>query len=105
MKNGKKLLVAGILVLYVCFAAACSGNDKNNNSVTSSGAMDNSGTMNNTNGTMDNTTGNNAGNAVGNEVDDAGNAVGNAVDDVADGVSDITDDLLGGDRTNTGTNR
>jgi len=36
-------------------------------------------------------------------LENAGDAVGNVVEDAANGVSDITNDLVGGDNTN-GTN-
>ena len=105
---GKKLLVLGILTVYLCMATAC-GNNKNNNNSGSMAATPEStvtppaekGTsatdnMGDTNGNGNTVSENdsmldNAGNAVG----EAGDTVGNIVDDAANGVSDITNDLVG----------
>ena len=129
MKKGKKLLVLGLVLAYMCMATACTNNDKNSGN---SGSLAGSGTQNETGSSAADTNTNDAGdstmndentadtangtdNAVndGNEtnagdgngsvLDDAGNAVGDMVEDAADGVSDITNDLVGDGDNNTTT--
>lgn len=122
MKKGKKLVVLGLLLTYMCMAAACTRNDKKNDNpgsmagnttqhesgTAASGTnQHNTNTAETNNGTTDgtavtDTTDTAAGNAGtagtdnnGSLLDDAGNAVGNIVDDAANGVSDITNDLVG----------
>lgn len=126
MKKGKKLLVLGLVLTYMCLATACTRNNNGNDSGTMAGTETqnetNNNGMNNNNsnvtGTTDTQMGNtsdigdtatddgmldNTGNAIGDAVDDAGNTIGNIVDDAANGVSDITDDLVGGDNHNNST--
>lgn len=115
----KKLLVLGILTVYLCMATAC-GTDKGNSNGNGSMAATPESTVtppaeNSTSATdnMGDTNGN--GNTIsendslldnaGNAVDEAGDTVGNIVDDAANGISDITNDLVGNDNTTTGTNQ
>lgn len=114
---GKKLLVLGILTVYLCMATACGNNKNNNNSgsmaaspspstspatqestvtqtpETGTAATDNMGDTNGNGNTVSENDSmlDNAGNAVG----EAGDTVGDIVDDAANGVSDITNDLVG----------
>ena len=119
-KLSKKLLVFGILTVYLCMATACGTNKGNGNGNGSSmaatpestvtppaesgtSATDNMGDTNGNGNTVSENDSmlDNAGNAV----DEAGDTVGNIVDDAANGISDITNDLVGNDNTTTGTNQ
>lgn len=116
MKSGKKLLVLGLVVAYMCMAVACSTNDDkatdHSGSMAGTGATtetgmngtdNNTGTngTNATNGTTgtvdgvnkDTTNGTHNGDSV---LDDAGNAVGNAVDDAGNAVGNVVDDVADG---------
>jgi hypothetical protein len=125
---GKKLLVLGIITVYLCMATACGTNKNNNNNsgsmaaspspstspaaqgsteaqTTETGTAATDSTMGDMNGNG-NTVGendsmlDNAGNAIG----EAGDTVGNIVDDAANGVSDITNDLVGNGNDTAGNN-
>lgn len=103
-KLSKKLLVFGILTVYLCMATACGTNKGNGNGNGSSmaatpestvtppaekgtSATDNMGDTNGNGNTVSENDSmlDNAGNAV----DEAGDTVGNIVDDAANGISDI----------------
>ena len=113
-KLSKKLLVFGILTVYLCMATACGTNKGNGNGNGSSmaatpestvtpsvekgtSATDNMGDTNGNGNTVSENDSmlDNAGNAV----DEAGDTVGNIVDDAANGISDITNDLVGNDNS------
>ena len=85
-KLSKKLLVFGILTVYLCMATACGTNKGNGNG----------NTVSENDSMLDN---------AGNAVDEAGDTVGNIVDDAANGISDITNDLVGNDNATTGTDQ
>ena len=115
-KLSKKLLVFGILTVYLCMATACGTNKGNGSSMAATpestvtppaekgtSATDNMGDTNGNGNTVSENDSmlDNAGNAV----DEAGDTVGNIVDDAANGISDITNDLVGNDNATTGTDQ
>ena len=98
-KLSKKLLVFGILTVYLCMATACGTNKGNGNGNGSSMAATPESTVtppveSSTSATE------NMGDTNGN-----GNTVSDIVDDAANGISDITNDLVGNDNATTGTDQ
>ena len=110
--GAKKLLVLGLVLAYMCMAAACTNDDKgssNSGSMAGSGSQDNnsSSAADNNNGTAGSnnnsvTEGTDKNGGTDGILDDAGDTITNVIDDVTDGVSDVADDILGDGMDNSG---
>ena len=114
--KGKRLLVLGLLVAYMCMATACTGrNDENshgsgdmagtNQPATPSATSDVNHNVNDVTSGSDTITNDTVGGAVEDVVDGVTNGAADVVDGVTDGAADIVDGVTNGvsDVTN-GTN-
>ncbi len=96
MNKGKKLLVLGLILAYICTAAACRSNDQGNSN--SGSLADNHG--NRQTESYDSRTG--GGSQGDGLLDDVGDALGDAAEDIGAGMNGAMDSITGGTGTDIG---